>query len=117
MSENEEHPDPRDPEYVSPPGQAPAQPSGPPHAHAEHDFTGPLSPEVATLLKWFGGVCVVLFVADFFLQRETHAPGEHLPGFYPVYGFVGCVLLVLVAKELRKIVMRSEDYYDQRKGD
>ena len=32
--------------------------------------------------------------------------------FYGFYGFIGCVFLVLMAKELRKLVMRDEDYYD-----
>ena len=33
--------------------------------------------------------------------------------FYAVYGFVACVLLVLVAKYiLRPLVKRGEDYYD-----
>jgi len=32
-------------------------------------------------------------------------------GFYALYGFVACVLLVLLAKEMRKLVMRNEDYY------
>ena len=33
-------------------------------------------------------------------------------GFYAGYGFVACVLLVLIAKEMRKLLMRREDYYD-----
>jgi hypothetical protein len=37
---------------------------------------------------------------------------ENLPAFYAVYGFVACVLLVLIAKEMRKVIMRKEDYYD-----
>lgn len=80
--------------------------------HAEHDFTGPLSPPVARLIRVFLVICVGLFAADFFVHRHTEAPLEGLPGFYPVYGFVGCVILVLAAKELRKVVMRPEDYYD-----
>ncbi len=84
--------------------------------HAVHDFTGPLSPGVASLLKWFGAACVVLFALDFVIERKTHAPREGIPGFYAIYGFVGCVLLVLLAKELRKIVMRDEDYYERKGG-
>jgi hypothetical protein len=38
-------------------------------------------------------------------------------GFYAIYGFVACVILVLVAKEMRKLVMRDEDYYDDDLGD
>jgi hypothetical protein len=34
-------------------------------------------------------------------------------GYYSVYGFVACVLLVLAAKQMRKILMRAEDYYDR----
>jgi hypothetical protein len=34
-------------------------------------------------------------------------------GFYSVYGFVACVLLVLLAKEMRKLLIRKEDYYDE----
>ena len=37
--------------------------------------------------------------------------------FYPVYGFVGCVVLVLVAKWMRSFLMRPEDYYDEDKTD
>ena len=29
-----------------------------------------------------------------------------------LYGFVACVFLVLMAKLLRRILMRPEDYYD-----
>lgn len=36
---------------------------------------------------------------------------EHWPGFYALFGFIACVALVLAAKELRKLIMRSEDYY------
>jgi hypothetical protein len=35
-----------------------------------------------------------------------------LSGFYAFYGFVACVLLVLIAKQMRKVLMRKEDYYD-----
>jgi len=45
--------------------------------------------------------------------RHAETSWEGLPGFYAIYGFVACVLLVLTAKELRKILMRKEDYYDR----
>ena len=41
---------------------------------------------------------------------------ESWPGFYAFFGFVACVALVLAAKELRKLVMRDESYYDERDG-
>ena len=45
--------------------------------------------------------------------RQAHHPWERLAGFHPIYGFVACVALVLIAKELRKILMRDEDFYDR----
>ena len=76
--------------------------------HVEHDFTGPLSPGVARFVGVFFTISAILFVADFFVEREIHQPAEQLPGFYAIYGFVGCVVLVLVAGQLRKVVMRDE---------
>ena len=34
-------------------------------------------------------------------------------GFYGFYGFVSCVGLVLLAKQIRKILGRKENYYDR----
>lgn len=46
-------------------------------------------------------------------DKHPHFRWEEWPGFYAVYGFVACVLLVLVSKYiLRPAVMRSENYYD-----
>ena len=83
----------------------------------EHDFTGPLSPKTAKLIKIFLACSVVLFIADFFIKRHTHPGVDDLPGFYAVYGFVGCVVLVLVAKEMRKVLMRDETYYDEQEDE
>ncbi|MEM6569420.1 MAG: hypothetical protein AAF726_00650 [Planctomycetota bacterium] len=80
--------------------------------HAEHDFTGPLSPPVRNLVRALTAVCVLLFLADFVVKRKIHVGPEKIPGFYAIYGFVGCAVLVLLAKEMRRVVMRSEDYYD-----
>ena len=63
-------------------------------------------------------VSVVLIALDLVLHRHpSFSPGsfpaEGWFGFYAIYGFVACVLLVLVAKEMRKLLMRGEDYYDR----
>ena len=55
----------------------------------------------------------LLLVIDPFIHKHGPFEIEHWWGFYGIYGFVGCVFLVLAAKELRKLVMRSEDYYDR----
>jgi hypothetical protein len=67
---------------------------------------------VTRLLRGFYIVCGVLLLLDFILHRHIAHSWENLPGFYAIYGFVACVLLVLIAKEMRKLLMRKEDYYD-----
>jgi hypothetical protein len=37
------------------------------------------------------------------------------PASYTIYGFVSCVLLVLVGRVLRRIVMRDEAYYGENR--
>jgi len=74
---------------------------------------------VKRLLRGFFGICIVLVVidlVDFALHlhlRHVDHKWEGLPGFYAIYGFVACVLLVVIAKQMRKVLMRGEDYYDK----
>ncbi|ABZ77909.1 hypothetical protein Shal_3363 [Shewanella halifaxensis HAW-EB4] len=56
--------------------------------------------------------CTLLVVLDFVIHRHVYHSWENLPLFYPIYGFVGCVILVFVAKWMRTFLMRPEDYYD-----
>ena len=58
-------------------------------------------------------ICGLVFAADFIFHRHIVHPWEELWGFYAIYGFVACVVLVLVAKQMRKLLMRGEDYYDR----
>lgn len=58
-------------------------------------------------------VAVLLVLLDLLYGKHSHFPIEDVFGFYGFYGFVGCVTLVLLAKLLRKVVMRPENYYDR----
>ncbi|MCW8901742.1 MAG: hypothetical protein OQK95_13845 [Gammaproteobacteria bacterium] len=69
---------------------------------------------VTHLLRGFYIICTILFVADLIVHRHSIHPWEGFPGFYAIYGFVACVVLVVIAKEMRKVLMRKEDYYDKR---
>lgn len=60
------------------------------------------------------GCCAVLLVFDFVIHRHVTHSWENLWGFYPVYGFVGCVILVFVATWLRTFLMRDENYYEKK---
>lgn len=68
---------------------------------------------IKKLLRIFFSLCGGLFLLDFVLHRHVIHPWDHLWGFYALFGFVACVALVLGAKEMRKVVMRNEQYYDE----
>ena len=55
---------------------------------------------------------VLLLIAESFVEMHGEFSVEHFYGFYAVYGFISYVLLIFVAKILRKIIMRRGDYYD-----
>ena len=76
-----------------------------------HIFDNPRN--VERLLKGFYAICIILIIADFIIHRHTTMEWEKIPAFYAIYGFSACVLLVVVAKMMRKVVMRKENYYDE----
>lgn len=53
----------------------------------------------------------VLLIADFFIDKHAEFPWEAYPDFFAAYGFISCVLLIYIAKLLRRLVKRREDYY------
>ena len=81
-------------------------------AHAGRDFEGPPQPGARKLTRGFLVASALVFVADFFVKRRTHVGAEEISGFHAVYGFVGCVVLVLVAKEMRTDFLRDESFHD-----
>ena len=63
-------------------------------------------------------LCAGIFLVDFlfFLEPfDKHAvfEWENWPGFYAAFGFIACVMLVLISKYiLRPLVKRDEDFYE-----
>ena len=81
----------------------------------QHLFDNPRN--VKRLIRIFFAVCVVILALDFVVHRhpsfeEGAFVVEDAFGFYAAYGFVACVLLVLAAKQMRRLLMKPEDYYD-----
>ena len=68
---------------------------------------------VDRLVYGFYAVCAVLMAIDVFIPKHGPFAIEHAFGFYGFFGFVACVALVLIAKQLRRVLMRPEDYYDR----
>jgi len=68
---------------------------------------------VTRLVRALYAVCGLLLVIDVLVPKHGPFLIEHVFGFYGLFGFIACVVLVLVAKQLRRVLMRPEDYYDR----
>jgi hypothetical protein len=73
---------------------------------------------VKRLFMIFYVICGALFAAELVLMgtenAHPHPLEERMRIFvYPVYGFVSFWFLVLVARPMRALLIRSEDYYDR----
>ncbi len=69
---------------------------------------------------WLGvGVLLGLVVLDALpgvvVKEHAHTWVErHVPGFWAVFGFVGCVVLIILSKAFGHLgIMTREDYYDE----
>ena len=68
-----------------------------------------------TVKKLAYGILVLLVVADFIIPRhEIHFFGDKIPGFWSLFGFISCALIIVVSKWLgHHWLVRDEDYYDK----
>lgn len=58
-------------------------------------------------------VCALLMLTDLLYEKHVIYEFEGWFGFFGFFGFFLSFALVLTARELRKILMRDEDYYDR----
>ncbi|MCK4491044.1 MAG: hypothetical protein KAU03_00365, partial [Candidatus Altiarchaeales archaeon] len=67
-----------------------------------------------TLRNLFYVSLALLLIAGFIIRpAHAHIWFEEIPGFYAVYGFIGCALIVIVSKALgHNLLQREEDYYE-----
>ena len=68
---------------------------------------------VKVFLRVFFASLALLLVVDLFVGKHGDFHWEGVPEFFAAYGFISCVALVLVAKVLRILIKRDEDYYDR----
>ncbi len=57
-------------------------------------------------------VCGLLVVPDFFIHRHPHFGFDGFFGFYALFGFVSCTVLILFSKVVGWVLKVREDYYD-----
>jgi len=60
-------------------------------------------------------LALLVFYDALLLDKEkAHTAAENLPGFWAVFGFVACVVIIFVSKWFGKLgITRQEDYYDR----
>ncbi len=89
---------------------------------SDHGRNSVPEPWAKRILVAFAGLCALSLLAGFLEMSIEHPhPLEEAPAFYrvwvyPAWGFVGISFLILAAKGLRKLVMRSEGYYEEDAG-
>ncbi|HPQ97659.1 MAG: hypothetical protein KDI44_05430 [Thiothrix sp.] len=64
------------------------------------------------------GVLLLVLLPEFFVHHHAYfeAQGIHIDaswGFHAWFGFLACVLLVLIARVLGFFLKRKDDYYDE----
>ena len=68
-----------------------------------------------TVKKIAYSVLVLLITVDFIIPRhEIHFFGDKIPGFWSLFGFIACVLIIIVSKWIGHMgLMKNENYYDE----
>lgn len=67
-------------------------------------------------LRWIMfGILALLVILDLIIPAKYERfPWDGIGGFGAVYGFVSCVLIIVVSKALGyALLYRPEDYYDE----
>ena len=61
----------------------------------------------------FGIVLGLLVALDWVIDKHGYFHPEDFIGFYVIYGFISCVMIVAVSKVLGKLLLlKNEGYYD-----
>jgi drug/metabolite transporter (DMT)-like permease len=69
-----------------------------------------------TVVRVCFGLLALLILVDAFLvdKEHAHTAVEHVPAFWAVFGFLGCVIIILASKWFGHAgIMTREDYYDE----
>lgn len=65
-----------------------------------------------TLAVIFIVAFIILLVSDFSVQKHAYFYWDGFPAFTAVFGLIGSLALVIIAKHLRPFLEREEKYYD-----
>jgi len=62
-----------------------------------------------------GGSVVIGLGLLFFHMLDYHFSFQWIPAFFALFGFIGCTLLILIAKGMGHWLAQSEGYYEKRR--
>ncbi|PKQ01389.1 MAG: hypothetical protein CVT73_23690 [Alphaproteobacteria bacterium HGW-Alphaproteobacteria-12] len=57
-------------------------------------------------------ICIALGLSDFLYHKHAYFAVEEFPAIYGIFGFIVYAAVIFLAKGLRLIVRRPEDYYE-----
>jgi hypothetical protein len=79
------------------------------------DWLSARRPQVVRVSLGALAVLVLLDAVPGVVDKEhAHTWAEHLPGFWALFGLIGCVLLVVLSKGFgHRGISKPEDYYDR----
>ena len=68
-----------------------------------------------TMKKIAYAMLILIIVVDFFIPRhDIHFFGDGIPGFWSLFGFVACILIILISKWIGRLgIMQDEKYYNE----
>ena len=71
-------------------------------------------PNVGKAVRYiFYASLVLLLISEFFVEKHVYFSWAAFPAFNAVFGFLSCVVIIVVAKLLGKLwLQKGEDYYD-----
>ena len=81
----------------------------------QHWLTRPET--IRKLWRLFIAVLAAVVLAELLGPREAHFDVERLFGFYALFGFGACAVLIVVAKAIGVFLKRPDTYYDDEAGD
>ena len=79
-----------------------------------------LRAHLKTVVRICCGVLALLIALDalFVNKQHAHTAMERVPGFWSMFGFIGCALIIIVSKWYGHAgIMVREDYYEAADSD